>query len=153
MKKVILLLCLAFFVTFVNGQNSDSLSFDQVLADSLGADEHGMKVYSLVILKTGSNKTKNKTLIDSLFKGHMANIVRLANEKKLIVAGPLFKNKKSYRGIFILDTKSIDEANKMLMTDPAIKSKLLSSEIYLWYGSAALPVYLPVHKKIEKKGF
>ena len=32
--------------------------FDQKLADSLGADERGMKNYMLVILKTGPNDSK-----------------------------------------------------------------------------------------------
>ena len=69
---------------------------------------------------------------------------------KLVVAGPLGKNEKTYRGIFILDVASQEEAQALLATDPAIKEKLLEAELYQWYGSAALPVYLPTHQKIEK---
>ncbi|RYY60611.1 MAG: hypothetical protein EOO05_09310 [Chitinophagaceae bacterium] len=39
----------------------------------------------------------------------------------------------------------------MLAMDPAIAANLFDVEIYPWYGSAALPMYLPFHKKIEKK--
>ena len=125
--------------------------YDTLLADSLGGDDYGMKTYIFVILKTGPNKIEDKKVLDSLFKGHMENIGRLASNGQLIVAGPLGKNDKTYRGIFILNVKSIEEANALLETDPTIKNKVLEAEIYKWYGSAALPTYLPNHEKIEKK--
>jgi uncharacterized protein YciI len=128
-------------------------SYNKVLADSLGADDYGMKSYVLVMLKTGPSKEKNKTVIDSLFTGHLANIGRLAKENKLTVAGPLQKNDKNYRGIFILNVKTIEEAKVLLQTDPAIKAKLLDAELYGWYGSAALPTYLPNVEKVQKKSF
>lgn len=59
------------------------------------------------------------------------------------MAGPLQKNEKSYGGIFILNVEAIEEAKALLETDPAIKAQLLDSELYGWYGSAALPLYLP----------
>ena len=81
----------------------------------------------------------------------MDNISILAANGKLIVAGPLGKNDKTYRGIFILNVKTIEEANILLDSDPTIKEKVLEAEIFNWYGSAALPTYFPNHKKIEKK--
>ncbi|MEO8086682.1 MAG: hypothetical protein ABI763_07680 [Bacteroidota bacterium] len=48
---------------------------------------------------------------------------------------------------------TIEEANELLKTDPAIFAKLLDIELYQWYGSAALPVYLPYHDKIRKERF
>lgn len=129
----------------------EKATYDKALADSLGGDEYGMKMYVLVVLKTGSNTTTDKKIIDSLFGGHMANIGRLAGLGKLVVAGPMKKNEKNYRGIFILNVKTIDEANTLLATDPAIKEKLLEAELFQWYGSAALPMYLKSHEKIEKK--
>jgi uncharacterized protein YciI len=132
---------------------SNNPNYDKHLADSLGSDEYGMKRYMLVILKTGSATINDKSITDSLFRGHMQNINRLAESGKLIVAGPLQKNEKTYRGIFILNVKTIEEANGLLETDPAIKAKVLDSEVYGWYGSAALPMYLDFHKKVEKKSF
>ena len=128
-------------------------NYDSTLAKKYTADEYGMKMYVLVILKTGSNTTANKILQDSLFAGHMANINRLVKINKLVVAGPLGKNEKTYRGIFILDVKNIEEANALLETDPAIKEKLLAVELYQWYGSAALPAYLEISDKVGKNSF
>ena len=130
---------------------TENPKYDKLLADSLGGDDYGMKTYILVILKTGPNKIEDKKVLDSLFKGHMDNIIRLAASDKLLVAGPLGKNEKTYRGIFILNVKTIEEANVLLETDPTIKEKVLEAEVFKWYGSAALPTYLPNHKKIEKK--
>jgi hypothetical protein len=39
---------------------------------------------------------------------------------------------------------------KYLIKDPAIASHFLEPELYEWYGSAALPEYLPADKIIQK---
>lgn len=139
------------FAVTVSAQNPNP-DFDAELAEALGADDFGMKSYILVILKTGSRDAEitDKAVRDSLFSGHLSNIGRLADMKKLIVAGPLGRNEKTYRGIFILNTDSMEEAEEMLQTDPAVKEKILEAELFPWYGSAALPVYLEAAKKVGK---
>lgn len=126
-------------------------NYDKTLSEKLGGDDYGMKSYYLVILKTGTNATTDKELIAESFRGHMNNINRLVEEGKLIVAGPLGKNDNKYRGIFILNNlKTIEEAKELLQTDLAIKNGILDYEIFTWYGSAALPEYLPLSDKIWK---
>ncbi len=126
-------------------------NYDKALAVKLGADDYGMKSYFFVILKTGTNTTTDRDFISENFRGHLDNIQRLTQEGKLVVAGPLGQNENSYRGIFILNNiDSAEEARELLLTDPAIKSGLLNFEIFTWYGSAALPEYLPVSDKIWK---
>lgn len=51
--------------------------YDAELAAKLGGDEHGMRNYVFVILKTGPNDAnfKDKARAD-LFAGHMTNIGR-----------------------------------------------------------------------------
>jgi uncharacterized protein len=149
--KQLLVICSLLLAGQVSPAQNTNPKYDKVLADSLGADKYGMKSYIFVILKTGSNTTKNKDTLNGLFRGHMANINRLAESGKLVVAGPFMKNDKSYRGLFILNTKTIAEANELLSTDPAIKAKLFETEVFEWYGSAALPMYLPFHEKTEEQ--
>lgn len=156
--KHILILTLLILSNLAFGQSSsikDTLisnpNYNKVLAEKLSGDEYGMKNYFLVILKTGENTTMTKELISESFRGHMKNINRLVEEKKLIIAGPLEKNENNYRGIFVLNNvKSIQEAKDLLQTDLAVKNGLLDYEIYTWYGSAALPEYLPFSDKIWK---
>jgi uncharacterized protein YciI len=152
MKNIaaLIVLCLVASVSFCQKTNPN---FDSALAKKYNADEYGMKKYILVILKTGSKNTENKKLRDSLFAGHMDNINRLVKINKLVVAGPLGKNDKTYRGIFILDVKTIEEATLLLQTDPAVKAELLAAELFEWYGSAALPAYLDASEKVGRNSF
>ncbi|SDE63876.1 YCII-related domain-containing protein [Mucilaginibacter pineti] len=148
MKPLILTLLLLATGTIASAQHA----FNQRLADSLGADQYGMKKYVLVMLKTGKTKV-SKVRGDSLFQGHMANIDKLAAAGQLVAAGPLAKNTRRYEGIFILNVKTTDEAIKLLKTDPAIRAGLLETECYSWYGSAALPLYLKFHDQVKKTDF
>jgi uncharacterized protein YciI len=148
MKKLTFLLAAFFYILSANAQTINP-NYDAELAKKLGSPDNGMKFYVLVMLKTGANTTAVKAYTDSCFAGHMANIQRLAGEKKLIVAGPMGKNDKNYRGIFILDIL-FEEAPAILQTDPAIHGGLLDYEAYKWYGSAALPVYMEADDKVWK---
>lgn len=126
---------------------------DKRLAKKLGADEYGMKSYVLVILKTGKTTISDKQQRDSIFAGHMKNIGRMADAGLLVSAGPIAKNERQYRGIYIFDVKTIAEAETLVSTDPAVTSGLLAAEYFSWYASAALPLHNKYHKKIQKKSF
>ena len=133
--------------------NSQELKheYDSTLANQLGADERGMKTYVLVMLKTGPADIQDKELRDSLFAGHFSNMDRLAAEKKLVAAGPFYENDRQYRGLFLYDVKTLDEAREFLKGDPTVTSGIFDVELFMWYGSAALPVYLETAKKITKR--
>jgi uncharacterized protein len=149
MKNVKLLFLAIIYNACLLAQNPDA-RYDKNLADSLGADEYGMKSYIFVILKSGTNQPADKQLLDSLFRGHMDNITRMAKMNKLVVAGPMEKNERNYRGIFIMNVKNMDEAKELLEADPTIKNHIFEAEFYGWYGSAALPLYLKAHDRISR---
>ncbi len=83
-------------------------------------------------------------------KAHLRNIQRLADEKKLIVAGP-FLDKGTSAGIFIFNVATIDEAKQLTETDPAVKAGVLKFELRPFYCTAALMEIPETHKKLEKK--
>lgn len=142
-----------FIIELAAFAQTENLSYDPELAKSFDADDYGMKSYIFVILKTGTAIVEDKAVRDSLFAGHLQNIGRLAGEGKLLLAGPLGKNDQTYRGIFILNVKTPEEAAQLLDTDPAIKANLLATEIFSWYGAAALGEYMKVQEKITKLNF
>jgi len=127
-------------------------SYDAELAKKFGADDRGMKMYVFCVLKTGPNDTKvtGKERSD-LFAGHFANIGRLANEGKLALAGPFEDNDRGYRGLFIFNVATIDEAKKLVETDPTVRSGVFIAELTQWYGTAALVAIPELHKRIQKK--
>ena len=149
--KFMFFFCFTIASVVTNAQNSSN--FDKALADSLKGDDYGMKTYMMVILKTGPTVIEDKKVRDSLFKGHMANITKWVELGKIAVAGPFGKNDKNFRGLFILNVATEEEAWKILNEDPTISQKIFSVDMVPWYGSAALPTYLPNHSKIQKKGF
>jgi len=127
----------------------DTKGFDAALANKLGADEYGMHQYVMAFLKAGPNRDQTEEEAQELQRAHLDNINKLAEEGKLIVAGP-FLDDGELRGIYIFDVKTTDEAKALTETDPAIKAGRLVMELHPWYGSAALMQVGEVHKRISK---
>lgn len=87
-----------------------------------------------VFLKKGANRKEgdDKTSgIQELQKAHIANINRLAAEKKLVAAGP-FGDDWDARGIFILRVGSLKEAQDLCASDPMVKIDRLRVEVHPW---------------------
>lgn len=128
------------------------ISYDSVYAAKLEADDYGMKSYVMAFLKRGPNRPDDKAIIDSLQSAHLVNIHKLANEGKLVLAGPFFGD-GDIRGIYIFNTDSIEEAASWTATDPAIIYGSLEMDLKKWYGSAALMDVNDLHKKAAKIDF
>lgn len=129
---------------------SQNPKYNDSLAKKLGADDMGMKKYVFCILKTGTNTTATAEEKKSYFDGHMANINKLAKEGKLVLAGPFMKNDRKYRGIFIFNCTTIEEAELLVKSDPAVKANIFEYELTPWYGSAALGELLEIHEQLSK---
>lgn len=86
----------------------------------------------LALLTRGAKWTPEKTpATEELQKAHMANIVRLADLKKLVVAGP-FGDGGQLRGIFVFKVASLEEARALTETDPAVKAGRLAIDLHPW---------------------
>jgi uncharacterized protein YciI len=125
--------------------------YDSLQAKKLGADDLGMKYYSLVILKTGPANISHGPHLDSLFQGHFANMKKLSEQHVLVLAGPIEKNEKGYRGIFVLTVTDPIEVRKLCENDPSVKAGVFELEIYKWYSTAALDEINAIHKTISKR--
>ncbi len=126
--------------------------FDAELAKKLGADDYGMRNYVLVILKSSTTPVPKGKDRDEMFAGHFANMKRLAGEGKLALAGPL-DGVDGWRGLFILAVSDIDEAKKLVATDPVIIKGEMIAEYHKYYGSAALMLVNEASSRIAKKSF
>lgn len=128
---------------------SNKPAYDENLAKKLGADKYGMKSYVIAFLKAGKNQEQDSITSAKIQQAHLKNIRRLAEEGKLVIAGPFLDN-QSTRGLFIFNVATIEEAKKLTETDPAIQAGVLEMELRPWYGSAALVEVMKIHKTIEK---
>lgn len=112
------------------------------------------KAYQLVYLKTGPKdgqltEAENKTV----FTGHFSNINRLADERKLLVAGPFgaVRHQPDLRGLFIFDTAKSEEAQALAGTDPSVIAGVFKLEFHDLSTDAALGAALERHFAHEKK--
>lgn len=130
--------------------SKENLTYDSTLAAAVGADEYGMKQYVMAYLKRGPKRDQDSATADALQKSHLENIMRMAEEGKLVVAGP-FMDDGDVRGIYIFNVATVEEAKALTETDPAIQAGRLEMELHPWYGSAALMLVNNLHKRVEKK--
>lgn len=103
----------------------------------------GMAVYYLAMLYRGPAWTAEQTPeTKRLQEGHMANIQKLADSGKLVLAGP-FEDEGDLRGLFLLRAASKEEADALCKTDPAIQAGRLRVELHRWWGSSGIRVNEP----------
>jgi uncharacterized protein YciI len=95
-----------------------------LFSSSLGFAQNSS--YTFVFLNSKKDKQElPQEEVKKIMDGHMANIGRLAKEKKLLAAGPF----DGGGGIFIFNTTSVDTATKWLSTDPGVQAKRWNIEI------------------------
>lgn len=123
-------------------------SYDPALAQRLGADERGMRPYVLVILKTGPTRVPDGEKRDAMFAGHFANMERLSKAGKLVLAGPFTEDPDKWRGLFVFAVADVDEAKRLVSTDPVIVNSEMVAEYHRWYGSAATMMIPEIHDKL-----
>ncbi len=125
---------------------------DEEMVKELGADDLGMKKYVLAFLKAGPKRDQDSETAAKLQQAHMANIGKMAEEGKLVLAGPFMDN-GPLRGIYLFNTESLEEAKKWTETDPAVQAGRLEMELHPWYGSAAMQLLNDLHGRVQKKKF
>jgi len=114
---------------------------------------HADASYVFTYLKTGPASASNtREQKQEIFKGHMANMKRLADERKLIIAGPYAKpTDPTWRGLFIFDTSSVDEARKLVATDPGVVAGEFVAECIPLRATARLREFYDIFKAEDAK--
>jgi uncharacterized protein YciI len=96
------------------------------------APKFEMTTYYFGLITRGPNAGKGSPEDGQKIQAaHLANIKRLADAGKLLVAGP-FADNGEWRGIFIYKCASLEEAQALAATDPAVQAGRLKVEIHPW---------------------
>lgn len=88
--------------------------------------------HTFAFLRVGPKRAEVQgEALQEAMRGHMANIGRLAGERKLAVAGPFGSPspEPALRGIFVFFTAGTAEAAALCQTDPAIAGGVLAAEV------------------------
>jgi uncharacterized protein YciI len=105
-----------------------------------GPGGYEMTTYYVGFLYKGPNWTAESTPeTQKLQEAHLANIMRMAKEGKLLVAGP-FTDNGDLRGLYIFKVGSAEEAKALTATDPAIQAGRLRFELHPWYAAKNISV-------------
>ncbi len=137
--KYIILAVLGLFIIGCQTEAPKNVEHKVTQEEELGENEfkdgdYVMKQYFFVMLTKGDRRDENMdtAMVNELQRKHLANIDRLANEGKILVAGP-FGDDGNWRGIFIFDCKEQKEVEELLNTDPMIAAGWLGYEVHPWW--------------------
>lgn len=101
-------------------------------------NEHfpNMTIYYIFLLKKGPTWSPDAIPeIEALQEAHLANLRRLGEIGKLVLNGPLLDSLATsgeIRGIGVLKTSSLKEAQELISTDPMVRVGRLLFELHTW---------------------
>jgi uncharacterized protein len=99
-----------------------------------------MTTYYVGFLYRGARWTPGETPESrKLQEEHMANIRRMGEAGKLVIAGP-FTDDGELRGLYVFRVASAEEARALVESDPAVKAGRLRFEIHPWYAARNITV-------------
>ena len=103
-------------------------------------EEYEMTTYYVAFLYRGPAWSAEETPEHAkIQEGHMANIRKMAEAGKLLVAGP-FTDDGDLRGLFVFRTNTLEEATAMAEQDPAVKAGRLRLEWHPWFAAKNITV-------------
>jgi len=116
-------------------------TFNFIIAqESSDEPDYEMTTYYMAFLKKGPNWTPQETEeTKKIQAAHLANIKKLIEEGKMILAGP-FLDEWEIRGIFVYKVDSMKEAIALTEMDPAVMAGRLSLEVHPWYSAKGITI-------------
>jgi len=137
MKILSFVFCIAFVVASCNNEHSTSISevkpaekYDLAKDTSVYSGE--MKRFWLVHLMKGPIRNQDSVSRVKIQAAHIANIVRLAKEGKIIMAGPIGVEGE-LQGIFLMNCNDSTEVESYVNTDTAVITGRLIMKYYPWW--------------------
>jgi uncharacterized protein len=93
--------------------------------------ENGMKKYMFVMYTKGPNRTHDSATAAHIQVAHLNHMDSLYKIGLLNVAGPMLDN-GDWRGILISDVATKEEAEALVLADPAVIAGRLSYTVVPW---------------------
>jgi uncharacterized protein YciI len=87
----------------------------------LASEGRAVRDYVFVFIRTGPLRTPTPEQSQEAMQGHFANMGRLADDGKLLIAGPYADPRPTpdHRGLFVMDETEVAKGLELANTDPA----------------------------------
>ncbi|MCH8823638.1 MAG: hypothetical protein IH984_09040 [Planctomycetes bacterium] len=105
-------------------------------AKSATPDPPSMCQYFVALLYSGPSRDGDDAEVQQIQAAHRSRIKELIASGEMVVAGPF--DGGELRGMFIYDVASMEQAQALADSDPAIQAGRLRAEIHTWWGSTSL---------------
>lgn len=118
-----------------------SLVLGLAACQSTGSEAPAGEPYAFVFLETGPRASElDPTETRELGALHQQNIGRLGQEGVLLLAGPFGpqRSEPNWRGIYVFDVRTVEEAVALSETDPAVAAGAFALDTHLWRTDADL---------------
>lgn len=139
MNRIIVALLLG--ILFVSLSSCGDNNTEEVTKEIMPMHIQQPKVYYFGIIRSYPDRADLPTEeIQRIQKEHLDNIGRLARDGSMALAGPFWNDENTHeiRGLFIYNVDSKEAADTLVLTDPAVKQKRLTVEVYPWLGSETM---------------
>lgn len=99
-------------------------------------DPPSMCQYFVALLYSGPSRDADDAEVQQIQAAHRSRIRELIASGEMVVAGPF--DGGELRGMFIYDVASMEQAEALAESDPAIQAGRLRAEIHAWWGPTSL---------------
>ena len=110
--------------------------------------------HSFAFLRTGPRRAEySGEPLQTLMKGHMDNIGRLAESQELLLAGPFAQGNPdpTLRGVFLFATPDAAAGARLCETDPSIAAGVFAIEVVPLFTGKDLVAALHRHQAFEER--
>lgn len=99
-----------------------------------------MKQYYLCLLKKGPRRDQEGEEAALIQQAHLDHLAKLAADRKICMAGP-FAGDGDILGILIFSTPTLEEAQRLADSDPAVQVGRLIPEIHPWWAAVGSQLF------------
>ena len=131
-SKISLFITLTIYGETLFAQADNKKDSDNSMSVKIGDSTFVIKQFYFVMLSDGPNRSQDSVTAARIQDAHLKNISRLAQNGKLVVAGP-FGDEGNWKGVFIFNCKSKEETEELVKSDPAVQAGRLKYEIHPWW--------------------